>query len=147
MPPVSRKAGSSKKASSKDIPLPSGKENVRPSVSGRKVSFVEPDQEPSRRRVSLSSNDETKKGTDGAKTRAISEASLVKKTPFHIHCDEKHVEQRPDAPRRSRIAFRADSEAAGTSARGQKEERRQVGICNFSFPSASFIRTFCMARR
>ncbi|XP_076678037.1 uncharacterized protein LOC143374070 isoform X5 [Andrena cerasifolii] len=118
MPPVSRKAGSSKKASSKAIPLPGGKENVRPSVTGRKVSLVELDQEPSRRRVSLSSNDETNKGIDGAKTRAITEASLVKKTPFHIHCDEKNVEQRPEVPRRSRIGFRADSGAA--------EERRQV---------------------
>ena len=126
MPPVSRKAGSSKKTSSKDIPLPSGKENVRPSVSGRKVSFVEPDQESSRRRVSLSSNDEASKGIDGAKTRAITEASHVKKTPFYIHCDEKNVGQRPVDPRRSQIAFRADSGAAGASGAGRKEERRQV---------------------
>lgn len=77
------------KSSSKEVSL-TGKENVRPSTSrGKKVSTAN-HREELRRRVSLSSNVEKKKEKSNAKTSQLSE-SFVKKTPFHVHCDDKNV--------------------------------------------------------
>lgn len=141
------------KSSSKEVSL-TGKENVRPSTSrGKKVSTAN-HREELRRRVSLSSNVEKKKEKSNAKTSQLSE-SFVKKTPFHVHCDDKNVaeSESKDCCEDKRV-----SEEIAVSLARREEESVQVDryfvrvcLCLILFElklrvgtsSAPLLRNFC----
>ncbi|XP_076241054.1 glutamate receptor ionotropic, delta-1 [Calliopsis andreniformis] len=124
MPPVRPAAASRAKASSREILAPGGKENARPSTNVSKKVPASGHRDEIRRRLSLSSNDERKKENGSVKTaHVISESFPVKKTPFHVHCDEKNVEN-SEPPERSKTASVLDvKESANLT---NKEDRKQV---------------------
>ncbi|KOC59154.1 G2/mitotic-specific cyclin cig1 [Habropoda laboriosa] len=82
--------------------LSSGKENACPplsAVSGRKVSFAGAGTA-CQTRVSLRAIGQRRKETGVANaggSRAIGQTYSGKKTPFHVHCDERNVSPRQDA--------------------------------------------------
>ncbi|KZC11091.1 PREDICTED: uncharacterized protein LOC107189249 [Dufourea novaeangliae] len=87
---VRRKLASAKApASSKNLPLPSGKENERifvrttASATGEKPNKTVP-----RKRAALFTGDDRKRPLGEANARACE--SIAKKTLFHVHCDENN---------------------------------------------------------
>ncbi|XP_076651474.1 uncharacterized protein LOC143358314 isoform X2 [Halictus rubicundus] len=115
--------------SSKEHSFPNGKENELPCTTAtatvKKCKNVA-----LRRRVSVSSNDERRSelaGPNGRQGHAFGETFSLKKTPFHVHCDEKNVpetQQKPQPQTRSRRGSIATSRPSVFS-RDLRNERKQ----------------------
>ncbi|CAK9794622.1 G2/mitotic-specific cyclin-B [Anthophora plagiata] len=120
------------KTSKEMISLSSGKENVCPSLNvagGRKVSFASAGTACCQTRVSLGSIDQRRNafetGVANARGgRAVSQTYSGRKTPFHVHCDERNVAPPPSQNTRD-VSNRGATDTRGDVKEAKAETSRK----------------------